>query len=43
MVELKNCTWNTMELIAINTYYCEIINLEDCLKVITLRVLKNIG
>jgi hypothetical protein len=43
MAELKNCTWNTMELITVNTYYCENSNLEDFLKVIPLRVLKNIG
>ena len=36
MVELKSCTWNTMELIAVNTYYCEISILEDYLKVIPL-------
>ena len=36
MVELKNCTWNTIELIAVNTYYCEISILEDYLKVIPL-------
>jgi len=33
MVELKSCTWNIMELIAVNTYYCEISILEDFLKV----------
>ena len=43
MAELKCSTWNTMELIAVNTYYCEISILEDYLKVIPLRVLKNIG
>ena len=43
MAELKNCTWNTMELITVNTYYCENSNLEDFLKVIPLRVLKNTG
>lgn len=43
MVELKNCTWNTMELIPVDAYYCEISNFEDYLKVIPLRVLKNIG
>ena len=43
MVELKNCTWNTMELIAVDTYYCEISNFEGYLKVIPFRVLKNIG
>ena len=32
-----------MELIAVDTYYCEISILEDYLKVIPLRVLKNIG
>jgi len=32
-----------MELIAVDTYYCQISNLEDYLKVIPLRVLKNIS
>ena len=36
MVELKSSTWNTMELIAVDTYYCQISNLEDYLKVIPL-------
>ena len=36
MVELKSSTWNTMELIAVDTYYCEISNFEGYLKVIPL-------
>jgi hypothetical protein len=36
MVELKSCTWNTIELFAVDAYYCEISFLEDCLKVIPL-------
>ena len=36
MVELKICTWNTMELFAVDAYYCEISILEDFQKVIRL-------
>ena len=36
MAELKCSTWNTMELIAVDTYYCEISFLEYYLRVIPL-------
>ena len=36
MAELKSCTWNTMEKIAVDTYYYEINILENYLKAIRL-------